>query len=174
MTDQPETQVQVTQADIDAAFDQANKGYQSQYDFEMDLRQAFARHRLSSAPASPSVELDERLDRAETYLEFASHAGGCDTFVQRYDGKCDCGLEILRSDFAALRTQPASGDAALTEKVGVEWLAQQLIDWPNKRTDENKTMAIGPLLKMASEALLSQYRQIAAITIPQEAGDASF
>lgn len=43
--------VDVTSSDIEAAFQQAAKCYQSQYDFEMDLRQAFATHRQQAAKA---------------------------------------------------------------------------------------------------------------------------
>jgi hypothetical protein len=53
------------------------------------------------------------------------------------------------------------------EGVNVEWLAQQLLDWPDKRTDETKTMAIGTLHRMASATLLSLYREVAALRQPQ-------
>jgi hypothetical protein len=53
------------------------------------------------------------------------------------------------------------------EGVNVEWLAQQLLDWPDKRTDETKTMAIGALHRMASATLLSLYREVATIRQPQ-------
>lgn len=101
---QPETQVQVTRADIDAAFEQASKGYQSQYDFEMDLRQAFARHRLSSTPASPSVELDEAT--AAAIWHNAMNAYDHDGIGERDD---DAAIADLMDSIKSLRGQPASG-----------------------------------------------------------------
>jgi hypothetical protein len=53
--------------------------------------------------------------------------------------------------------------AVLAEKVNIEWLAQQLLDWPDKRTDEAKTMAIGTLHRMASATILSQHQELAAL-----------
>jgi hypothetical protein len=57
------------------------------------------------------------------------------------------------------------------DKIAVEWLAQQLLDWPDKRTAEDKTMNIGSLLKMASETLLAQYQELAAHRLSAYAPD---
>lgn len=43
--------VEVTQADMVAAEAQAKKHYQTAYDYEMDLREAFATHRIEAAKA---------------------------------------------------------------------------------------------------------------------------
>ena len=43
--------VEVTQADMVAAEAQAKKHYQTAYDYEMDLREAFANHRIKAAKA---------------------------------------------------------------------------------------------------------------------------
>jgi hypothetical protein len=43
--------VEVTQADMVAAEAQAKKHYQTAYDYEMDLREAFATHRQQAAKA---------------------------------------------------------------------------------------------------------------------------
>ena len=43
--------VEVTQADMVAAEAQSKKHYQTAYDYEMDLREAFATHRIEAAKA---------------------------------------------------------------------------------------------------------------------------
>lgn len=43
--------VEVTQADMVAAEAQSKKHYQTAYDYEMDLREAFATHRQQAAKA---------------------------------------------------------------------------------------------------------------------------
>ena len=58
--------------------------------------------------------------------------------------------------------------AVLAEKANIEWLAQQLLDWPDKRTDEAKTMAIGTLHRMASATILSQHQELAALRQPTQ------
>lgn len=40
------SEIGITQADIDAAYGQAFRSYQTTHDYEMDLRKAFARHRI--------------------------------------------------------------------------------------------------------------------------------
>jgi hypothetical protein len=42
----------------------------------------------------------------------------------------------------------------LTEPADIEWLAQQLLEYPN-RVDENRTCAIGQLHKLAAATLLA-------------------
>ena len=48
---EPNMTNQVTQADMVAAEAQAKKHYQTAYDYEMDLREAFATHRQQAAKA---------------------------------------------------------------------------------------------------------------------------
>ena len=58
--------------------------------------------------------------------------------------------------------------AVLADEANIEWLAQQLLDWPDKRTDEAKTMAIGTLHRMASATILSQHQELAALRQPTQ------
>jgi nitrate/TMAO reductase-like tetraheme cytochrome c subunit len=63
--------VKVTQADMVAAEAQAKKHYQTAYDYEMDLREAFATHRIEAAKAErgrlrelPDEVVKAAMDRA--------------------------------------------------------------------------------------------------------------
>ena len=59
--------VEVTQADMVAAEAQAKKHYQTAYDYEMDLREAFATHRIEAAKAERD-RLQSRIEALEAAL----------------------------------------------------------------------------------------------------------
>ena len=77
--------VEVTQADMVAAEAQAKKHYQTAYDYEMDLREAFATHRQQAAKA-------ER-DRIVAWLRSdgpdRDNGGPC-RHVEHSQGTCIC------------------------------------------------------------------------------------
>lgn len=85
--------VEVTQADMVAAEAQAKKHYQTAYDYEMDLREAFATHRQQAAKA----ERDRLLAEIADYLE--GFAGG--HYVVQ-----SCASVVRNWQAAALESQP--------------------------------------------------------------------
>ncbi len=65
--------VEVTQADMVAAEAQAKKHYQTAYDYEMDLREAFATHRQQAAKAERDrIVAWLRADADQTEIEAES------------------------------------------------------------------------------------------------------
>lgn len=72
--------VEVTQADMVAAEAQAKKHYQTAYDYEMDLREAFATHRIEAAKAERDRIVAWLRDKADHHKPFGTTQGdptGC-------------------------------------------------------------------------------------------------
>ena len=77
--------VEVTQADMVAAEAQAKKHYQTAYDYEMDLREAFATHRQQAAKA----ERDRIVAWLRSDKPDRDNGGPC-RHVEHSQGTCIC------------------------------------------------------------------------------------